>query len=51
MVPFTPEISNMTLPEVDSGRAWLHPIGKEYELEEFHILRRAHVAMHPNITR
>jgi len=49
--PRTTEISDFSSPETDSGRAWLQPIGKEYELEEVHILRQAHVALHPNITR
>lgn len=43
------EISDFTSP--DSGRAWLQPIGQEYELEEVHVLRRAHLALHPNVTR
>ena len=45
------EISDFSSPETDSGRAWLQPIGQEYELEEVHILRNAHLALHPNITR
>lgn len=45
------EISDFSLPYMNGGRAWLQPIGQEYELEEVHILRRAHVALHPNITR
>ncbi|KAJ7340196.1 hypothetical protein OS493_002927 [Desmophyllum pertusum] len=49
--PNTLEISDFSSPYTNGGRAWLQPIGQEYELEEVHILRRAHVALHPNITR
>ena len=45
------EISDFSSPETDSGRAWLQPIGQEYEVEEVHLLRNAHLALHPNITR
>lgn len=45
------EIADFSSPETDSGRAWLQPIGQEYEVEEVHILRNAHLALHPNITR
>ena len=45
------EISDISSPYTNGGRAWLLPIGQEYELEEIHILRKAHVALHPNITR
>ena len=45
------EIADFSSPETDSGRAWLQPIGQEYEVEEVHLLRNAHLALHPNITR
>lgn len=43
------EISDILQHDKDSGRAWLLPQGKEYELEEIHIIRGAHLALHPNI--
>ena len=45
------EIADFSSPETDSGKAWLQPIGQEYEVEEVHVLRNAHLALHPNITR
>ena len=45
------EIADFSSSEMDNGRAWLQPIGQEYEVEEVHILRNAHLALHPNITR
>ena len=45
------EIADFSSPETDSGRAWLQPIGQDYEVEEVHVLRNAHLALHPNITR
>ena len=49
--PRSMEIADFSSPETDSGRAWLQPIGQEYEVEEVHLLRNAHLALHPNITR
>ena len=49
--PRSMEIADFSSPETDSGRAWLQPIGQEYEVEEVHVLRNAHLALHPNITR
>lgn len=49
--PSAMEITDYSSPYTNGGRAWILPIDQEFELEEVHILRRAHVALHPNITR
>lgn len=49
--PSAMEISDFSSTHTNGGRAWLLPIGQEYELEEVHILRKAHLGLHPNITR
>ena len=43
------EIPDLSQHNVDSGRAWLLPQGGEYELEEVHIIRGAHLALHPDM--
>jgi len=43
------EIADIQKYDMDSGRSWLLPQGKEYELEEIHIIRGAHLALHPDV--
>lgn len=49
--PYSPEISDVSRHEIDSGRSWLLPTEGDYELEEVHIIRGTHLALHPDLKR